>query len=464
MTLPFRTKLLASYVALVAVVLALALFMLNRTLTQDLQRQLDERLETHARGAATWVGESGHRHLDKLVGRIANIVGADVALFDAEGRLLGDSSGTAEREGTVNAALEEIAEARAAAVGGMGRSTRARAGSADDFHYVAVHTAEGVIVRLGAPLSSIHETVTDMRNRLIYGGAVALAAAVALGLLASRITSRPLVAMTQAATRIAGGDYEASIASESPDEFGRLAAALNRMAADLKERMTMRRDYLANVSHELRTPVAAIQGCAETLLDRPLDHASAEPFIETIHRQSKRLGELVEELFMLAELEARPAHRVTHERVDLFALASLVAETVSPQAAAGEHRVVVDPSAKVDVLADPEGLERVLQNLIDNAIKYGKERGEVRVTAERGAERATVHVEDDGPGIDPVHLPRLFERFYRVDPARSRERGGSGLGLAIVKHYVELMGGTIRVDSEPGRGTRFSFDLPLVAT
>jgi two-component system phosphate regulon sensor histidine kinase PhoR len=145
--------------------------------------------------------------------------------------------------------------------------------------------------------------------------------------------------------------------------------------------------------------------------------------------------------------------------VNVGHVARLVAETIRGRAAPDASKIVVDESANVDVLGDPDGLERVLQNLLENASRYGKTNGEVRVTAARHDDHVAITVADDGPGIAAEHLPRLFERFYRVDPSRSREFGGAGLGLAIVKHDVELMNGTVVAKSEVGKGARFIVDL-----
>jgi two-component system sensor histidine kinase BaeS len=298
-----------------------------------------------------------------------------------------------------------------------------------------------------------------MRQRLFVAAVVAATVAIALAFLASRLIARPLVAMTRGAARIADGDYDTRVPAGSRDEIGRLAAALNQMAADLKERATMRRDYLANVSHELRTPVTAIQGYAEMLIDTSPDAEKAKKFLDTIHRQAVRLGALVEELMVLADLEARPAGKVAVEPVDIAAVAKLVADTSGVRAGVSGPGIVIEPSAGVRVMADADGLERVLQNLVDNALRYGRPEGTVRVSAEARGAMVAITVADDGPGIAPEHLPRVFERFYRVDPARSREKGGAGLGLAIVKDQVELMGGTVRAESEVGRGSRFIVEL-----
>ncbi|MEO7112386.1 MAG: ATP-binding protein, partial [Polyangiaceae bacterium] len=160
-----------------------------------------------------------------------------------------------------------------------------------------------------------------------------------------------------------------------------------------------------------------------------------------------------------ADLEARPTDRVELEPVNVGDIARLVAETIRGRASPETSKIVVDESANVEVLGDPDGLERVLQNLLENASRYGKPGGEVRITGARHEDRVAITVADDGPGIAAEHLPRLFERFYRVDPSRSREFGGAGLGLAIVKHDVELMNGTVIAKSEIGKGARFIVEL-----
>ncbi len=164
------------------------------------------------------------------------------------------------------------------------------------------------------------------------------------------------------------------------------------------------------------------------------------------------------DLLTLSELQTKPNEEVVREAVNVASLASNVVETLRG-AQATDARISVDVGADVRAMGDPIGLEQVIQNLVDNAIKYGKPGGEVRVRGAREGKRVILTVTDDGPGIAQEHLPRIFERFYRVDAGRSRERGGTGLGLAIVKHLVESMDGTVSVESAPGRGTTFRIDL-----
>jgi two-component system phosphate regulon sensor histidine kinase PhoR len=225
----------------------------------------------------------------------------------------------------------------------------------------------------------------------------------------------------------------------------------------------MRRDFMADASHELRTPVTAIQGYAETLLRGTADPATSKQFLEVIHRHAMRLGSLVDEVLRLTELEDRPPDQVRRERVDVAGVAEAVAETVRARAASEGITVTLDVPRGLEVLADPLELEQVLLNLADNAVKYGKRGGAVRIEGARDDGGVELRVVDDGPGIEARHLPRLFERFYRVDPSRSRDRGGTGLGLAIVKQLVDSMGGAVDVTSEVGRGTTFRVRLPVTA-
>jgi two-component system phosphate regulon sensor histidine kinase PhoR len=572
--LGFRTKLLASYLALVAAVELIALLVLNQSLAADLVAHLDERLEQQARGCAAWVSLRHEQHgenaadpsTDRQAIRLAGVVHAHVTIMDEKGRILGDSArpmktGDPPREGE-----GEEPEVLSAKSGAVGRATR-WSEDGEGVHFVAVRAESGEVVRLGVPMAGVAATIRAMRNRLIVASVLAFIVALVLGLLFARVVVEPLSAMTKAASRMAQGDYEVAPPAGAADEFGALARALASLAAQLKARIgdlvyerdrlsailagmvegvlvigadgrvvlsnpsaerilgangslekkvkellgdrideartleldgepddersliintrplassagggmvavihdvtqlrrleNVRKDFVANVSHELRTPVAAIQGYAETLLKSgsPLDDKTRTEFLEVIHRHARRIGRLVEDLLRLSAIEATPPEKVVREPVSLRNVAANVAETARDRLAVRKLKLDID-LPELLAIGDPDGIEQVLDNLVDNAIKYGRDEGRIRIWGERRGDRMVVFVEDDGPGIAPEHLPRLFERFYRVDRSRSRANGGAGLGLAIVKRLVESMGGSINVESTTSRGSRFTVELP----
>jgi two-component system, OmpR family, phosphate regulon sensor histidine kinase PhoR len=228
---------------------------------------------------------------------------------------------------------------------------------------------------------------------------------------------------------------------------------------NIKRTERMRRDFVANVSHEFKTPLTSIRGFAETLLTGALaDRKIAADFIRTIERNAQHLEALVRDLLTLARIEAElPA---TKEHVNIK---SIVDEQVSGRQsvlAERDVRLVNDCGAN-EVQADRVRLSTAISNLIDNAILYNRPGGEVRITGARENGTFRLDITDTGEGIAPEELPRIFERFYRVDKARTRVTGGTGLGLSIVKHAIESQGGTIQVTSRLGAGSTFTIRLPL---
>jgi two-component system phosphate regulon sensor histidine kinase PhoR len=230
---------------------------------------------------------------------------------------------------------------------------------------------------------------------------------------------------------------------------------------EMRRLETIRRDFVANVSHELRTPIASLRSAAETLrtaVER--DAKAAAQFIDIIERNGKRLGELINDLLDLSKIEARE-FRLSVEALDVARLVDKTIAHFADRAAARGIRLSAEiPNGLVPAAGDTNAFDRVLTNLVDNALKYCPDGAKISIIARESSGRILVAVTDTGPGIEERHLPRLFERFYRVDPGRSRDMGGTGLGLSIVKHLVEAMGGEVRVESIPGKGSTFSFSLP----
>lgn len=230
----------------------------------------------------------------------------------------------------------------------------------------------------------------------------------------------------------------------------------------LKRLETVRQDFVANVSHELKTPVTALRGCVETLsAPDPLPPDQRARFVAMMARQVERLGRMVDDLLSLARIEhdaaSRPVERETGAVGDVL---HRVVQAFEPAAAAQDIALVCDCPAGLRAPFHAALLEQAVGNLVDNALKYGGPGTRVEVRGVEDGPAVEIRVTDQGPGIEPRHQARIFERFYRVDPARSRALGGTGLGLAIVKHIALAHGGTVAVESRPGRGSTFTIRIP----
>jgi two-component system phosphate regulon sensor histidine kinase PhoR len=220
-----------------------------------------------------------------------------------------------------------------------------------------------------------------------------------------------------------------------------------------------RRDFIANVSHELRTPLTSIQGYTETLLDSPLEDNHVRDFLEIIRKNAARMARLTEDLLTLARVESGE-QRFDIQTVSVEELLQDALESFREVARSyGVELVIENAAASASVNADREAIHQIFSNLIENALKYAAPGKKVILGARAVSTGVEFSVRDFGPGISSEHLPRLFERFYRVDKARSRESGGTGLGLAIAKHIILAHSGTIRAESELNHGSSFLFTL-----
>jgi two-component system phosphate regulon sensor histidine kinase PhoR len=228
----------------------------------------------------------------------------------------------------------------------------------------------------------------------------------------------------------------------------------------LKQLERTREEFVANVSHELRTPLSLIKGYVETLLDGARNNPEvADRFLKIIERNTQRLDLLIQDLLTISALESGRM-KLNPQRVELRPLVEKIFSDLRPPARNKDVELISE-LPELAAIADANRLEQVLANLVDNAIKYGRAQGTVIVGGKKSDEgKIEIFVQDDGPGIPPESLDRVFERFYRVDKARSREQGGTGLGLSIVKHIAQAHGGEVWVKSEVGKGSTFYFTLP----
>jgi signal transduction histidine kinase len=317
--------------------------------------------------------------------------------------------------------------------------------------------SRGTVGRISATLGFLQ----SVWWQFLVAGAVGGGLALLMARWIARGMTQPLRDMAKAAQRMSTGDYGQRVVTASRDEVGQLAVAFNRMSGELASLERLRRDLVANVSHELKTPISALRARLENLLDG-VERPDPET-LQVMLAQSERLGRLVDQLLELARLESGEVP-LRREAVPLRPLVSRVVSEIEVTRARQDVQLSQDvPDDLPAVFADAERLHQVLFNLLDNAVRFTPEGGRVRVTASGHNGSVDVAVSDTGPGIDAEHLPRLFERFYRVDTARSRDEGGTGIGLAIARSVVEAHGGRIWAESEPGTGSTFTFELPVVS-
>jgi two-component system phosphate regulon sensor histidine kinase PhoR len=251
------------------------------------------------------------------------------------------------------------------------------------------------------------------------------------------------------------------LASAALSRGERGAVVAVRDTTELTRVADMRRDFVANVSHELKTPLAAIRGYAETLRDGALDEPpTARRFTDRILSQCRRLQELLDDLLTLSRMEGvAPPHE--REPVDLHAVIRHSVDLLAPAARDKRVEVEVEEEPVPLISGDADGMERLLLNLLDNAIKYNRPEGKVTIRLSQRGGEAVLEVSDTGIGIPSESIPRIFERFYRVDKGRAREEGGTGLGLAIVKHVAQAHGGQVEVESRAGHGSKLTVRLPI---
>jgi two-component system, OmpR family, phosphate regulon sensor histidine kinase PhoR len=257
-------------------------------------------------------------------------------------------------------------------------------------------------------------------------------------------------------------DYDANPIKKLKDEVFVYVTNKQKEIEELKRLESFRREFLADVSHELKTPIFAAQGFVHTLLDGAKDDpAVLEKFLQKAARSLDGLDALVHDLVSVSQIESG-VYKMQPQAIDISLLVLDVFETLEIKAqtrAISLH--LKNKGLKNNALADYQGLTQVITNLIENGIKYGRESGRIVVKLEQEKKHIAVSVTDDGPGIKPEHLPRIFERFYRIDKSRSRDTGGTGLGLAIVKHILNAHQTKITVTSKVGEGCTFSFKLAI---
>ena len=307
------------------------------------------------------------------------------------------------------------------------------------------------------PLELLNQTVL---LPLVQAAIVGIVLSVIMAFLISYWVASPLQKAAKVASTIGTGDFEQTVPASGPDEVKSLAKSFNDMIARVKVNQQAQRDFVANISHELRTPLTSIQGFSQAILDGTAsDPETVRRSATVIHDEAERMSRLVAGLLDLARFDAVPTS-LNRAPLDLTKLLNSLVEKLALRAAHKNIAMKVRIDPLPSMIADTDRLSQVFTNLLENAINYTPDGGTVMLTARAGSGEAIISVADSGGGIPAEDLPRIFERFYRVDKARSGK--GYGLGLAITKDIVQAHGGSIRVESALGSGTRFTVRLPAV--
>jgi signal transduction histidine kinase len=294
---------------------------------------------------------------------------------------------------------------------------------------------------------------------LLWGVALAIIISLVLTFFLSGRISSPVATLASAARQLGRGDLSLRIQFRGKGEVKELAQAFNSMADDLEHAEQLRRNLIADVAHELRTPLSNIQGYLEAIRDRVMK--PNRPTILSLNEEAALLSRLVDELQELSLVEAGEL-KLVYQTEDIAKLIEQTVVSWQPRVAAKEISLSLDlPDNLPQVSIDWQRISQVLHNLLENAVTHTPKRGAINVAATTQDDKIEVRVSDTGEGIPSEDLPNIFERFYRVDKSRARATGGSGLGLTIAKRLVEAHGGKIAVESELGKGSSFSFTIPI---
>lgn len=316
-------------------------------------------------------------------------------------------------------------------------------------------------VYLHTPVPEVGKLKKDVFNLFLISTLISLFIAMIFAYIFSRQITKPLKEITQASRIIAGGEFQKRLDIKSADEIGELAQSFNNMASALQNLEKMRKDFVANVSHELRTPMTSIRGFIQGILDGTIPRDRHEMYLNIVKDETERLNRLVNDLLDLAKMQAgemqlnKRAFNINEllRRAIVKLENDIVRKSIEIEASFEEG----DP----DVFADMDSIDRVVLNLLHNAIKFTPEKGKIMISTSAVRDELYVSIEDTGVGIGADEINNIWERFYKSDKSRGMDKSGVGLGLAIVKNIINSHGERIWVQSEPGRGTRFTFTLPV---
>ncbi len=461
-----RGRLILTYIIVICVtMLIISIFLLNilEDYYLDYQREtMSNAGKLVAEIATVFVkNETDLVALSSLTKEVSRQINARVIIVDRRGLVLGDSV----RAGGLLGRQLNRPEIENALRGDIGSSIQYSAVTEQRIMQVALPVLEADeiigVVFLASSLEDVYEILRMVGSFLVMATLLSLVLAGFLATFLSKTVTNPIKELTEATREMAAGQLEQKIVAHNRDEIGQLAGQFNIMALKVTETNKRLREFVANASHELRTPLTTINLLVASLKDHASEKEIRDEFIKDIDKETQRLIKLVEDLLNLARLE-RKGNVLLKEPLDLIKLArETAASVVRLVEAQGVSLSCVNREENIEIMADEEKIKQVMLNLLDNAVKNTLPRGYVRLEVRKEAGFASVLVTDTGCGIPPHDLERIFQRFYRVDKARSREHGGTGLGLAIAREIIKQHGGKIWAENRAEGGSLFCFTLPL---
>ncbi len=328
----------------------------------------------------------------------------------------------------------------------------------------AALTVQGEVIGVllfSSPIQDVMQRLTSLQNSMTLYFVAAAMAAMAIALVISRVITKPIATLTRGIQRMGRGDLSVRVPVRGSGELKRLAVTFNVMSEKLELLDKSRNQFVSNASHELKTPLSTMKILLENIIYQPeMDAELRTEFLTDINREINRLNLIISDLLTLVSMDSKTT-RLNRETFRFADVVSDVAHRLSVVADKRRQDIKLQISDSCEMYADMAKLTQVVYNIMDNAIKYTPEGGLIRVRLVRSGRDAILRITDNGPGIPKEDLPHIFDRFYRVDKARSRDTGGTGLGLSIVNQLVLMHGGSVSVQSEEGHGATFTVELPI---
>jgi signal transduction histidine kinase len=462
-------RLLSSFTLVIVVILGSVFFLVYRTTRSEIA-QYEERIENLQDGRVqtelyryysltrTW------NNVQNIVSQWGNLYGRRIILTDSNGNIVADSDasllGTKYADSTIKGTIAELPIPGPSPILDImvNSPDRAPMPSMTTNTVGYIHTVHGGLP--GISMTALQITYQSIGRFSIRAGLIAVCVALILAYFLSRRILSPVKALTKAARQFGKGDFNHRVPYQGKGEMGELALSFNSMAENLEKNEQMRRNMVADVAHELRTPISNLKGYLEAISDGVVK--PDESIIRSLNEEASSLTRLVGDLQELTLVDAGKL-KMDIQPEDIFHIVKEAVAAIQPKAINKELTVRNELTNELPLVEiDAQRIRQVLNNLLNNAVSYTVKGGSVTVTGKRQEDKIFIGIADTGEGIPPEELKLIFERFYRVDKSRARTTGGSGLGLTIAKRLVEAHGGTISVASEPGKGSTFTFSIPII--